>query len=490
MITRDINCQLVNSESTMECLRNVSYQTFLDLDVPTPLYSYSFGPVVDGNIVEEDPAKLIQKVTEGQRNITTMAYMTGMTKNEGFRYLSSSVDIVGRIEQNVYEQTLHGFVQNNFGSNRIASGVIRDTISYEYTDWGSGPMNSYTMTSSLQDIITDHQWVTPAVQTLKQLDKAKMTSYFYLFTHRPRGSPNPRWAGPVHLEELPFVFGAPLHSTPLGVFKSNYTKADSHISLALMTYWTNFIKTGNPNLPTSQASTDFHRHFGPSFEYENSDRWPAYTNTHQNIVYLTSKPRIRDFYRVHEISLWEHLIPQLESRLSIDEPTSRIPLDTNTRDTTTPGTLQSTLTDSNLYLHISTQPAITDYGTTTVSAGIINNTHRHGYKIELSIVLAAGGLLLLINLIILGVIYYLRDRKKMESRLAAKYLAHLEEIKKKKANGRGFMQTTPDSGIGFATLLNAQNGKGANSTIGTGSHQSSRDGTIRINEDGDIEFEV
>lgn len=128
MITRDINCQLVNSESTMECLRNVSYQTFLDLDVPTPLYSYSFGPVVDGNIVEEDPAKLIQKVTEGQRNITTMAYMTGMTKNEGFRYLSSSVDIVGRIEQNVYEQTLHGFVQNNFGSNRIARYPMNYTL--------------------------------------------------------------------------------------------------------------------------------------------------------------------------------------------------------------------------------------------------------------------------------------------------------------------------------------------------------------------------
>lgn len=77
----------------------------------------------------------------------------------------------------------------------LDSGVIRDTITYEYTDWGSGPGNTYTMTESLQNIITDHQWVAPAVQTLKQLDDVNTTSYFYIFTHRPRGSVYPRWAG-------------------------------------------------------------------------------------------------------------------------------------------------------------------------------------------------------------------------------------------------------------------------------------------------------
>lgn len=120
IITTKTGCQLSDREAIMACLRNVSYRTFLELDVPKPLYSYSFGPVVDGDIIDEDPVILLKKVTKGQRNISTRAYLTGLTKNEGFPYLSDSVDIVGRIHKDQYEQALQIFVQNNFGSNRIA----------------------------------------------------------------------------------------------------------------------------------------------------------------------------------------------------------------------------------------------------------------------------------------------------------------------------------------------------------------------------------
>lgn len=177
----------------------------------------------------------------------------------------------------------------------------------------------------------------------------------------------------------------------------------------------------------------------------------------------------------------------LQSKLSVTGDTSRSPPDEPTKGTTSHAPTQGSTTS--IPDHRPSTSPFAVYQETTVAHGNNTGTQVQNFQVELSIVLAVGGFLLFLNLIILGVIYYLRDKKKIESRLAAKYLAHLEEIKKKKANGRGFMQTTPDSGIGFATLLNAHNGKGT-STIGTGSHQSSRDGTIRINEDGDIEFEV
>ena len=49
--------------------------------------------------------------------------------------------------------------------------------------------------------------------------------------------------GALHGAELPFVFGAPLVGQ-LGVYTGNWTKADQIISEAMLTYLTNFAKTG------------------------------------------------------------------------------------------------------------------------------------------------------------------------------------------------------------------------------------------------------
>lgn len=50
-----------------------------------------------------------------------------------------------------------------------------------------------------------------------------------------------------HQAEIPFVFGNLL---PSGFLGGPYTTADRKISYQIQTYWTNFAKTGNPNLPS------------------------------------------------------------------------------------------------------------------------------------------------------------------------------------------------------------------------------------------------
>ena len=64
--------------------------------------------------------------------------------------------------------------------------------------------------------------------------------YYYHFAHYP-----PRYdgdvPGPVHGAELPYVFGTP------GARPYQWTHDDKAMSELLMTYWTNFVKRGNPN---------------------------------------------------------------------------------------------------------------------------------------------------------------------------------------------------------------------------------------------------
>lgn len=52
--------------------------------------------------------------------------------------------------------------------------------------------------------------------------------------------------GTVHGEDLPYVFGAPLVDG-FGHFPHNYTRSEVALSEALMVFWGNFARTGNPN---------------------------------------------------------------------------------------------------------------------------------------------------------------------------------------------------------------------------------------------------
>ncbi|OPJ67727.1 hypothetical protein AV530_001968 [Patagioenas fasciata monilis] len=65
----------------------------------------------------------------------------------------------------------------------------------------------------------------------------------------------PRWIGADHADDLQYVFGKPL-STPLG-----YWPKHRRLSRAMIAYWTNFARTGDPNTGYSEVTV----------------HWPAYT---------------------------------------------------------------------------------------------------------------------------------------------------------------------------------------------------------------------
>ena len=53
----------------------------------------------------------------------------------------------------------------------------------------------------------------------------------------------PEWADAAHGDELPYVFGVPMVGAT-DLFPCNFSKNDVMLSAVVMTYWTNFAKTG------------------------------------------------------------------------------------------------------------------------------------------------------------------------------------------------------------------------------------------------------
>jgi para-nitrobenzyl esterase len=69
---------------------------------------------------------------------------------------------------------------------------------------------------------------------------AHSPAYGYLFEHLEPGPQSNRW-GMFHSSELSYVFGT------LDAPQRHYTAVDRSISMRLMRYWVDFVKTGNPN---------------------------------------------------------------------------------------------------------------------------------------------------------------------------------------------------------------------------------------------------
>ena len=98
-----------------------------------------------------------------------------------------------------------------------------------------------------------------------QSTTGKSPVYYYHFAHVPPARPDSPWLrwGAGHWAELPYVFGHPDQAP------GPWTDEDRALSEAIMGYWTNFAKNGNPN--------------GPGLVH-----WPAFTPAQPQVLHFDS----------------------------------------------------------------------------------------------------------------------------------------------------------------------------------------------------------
>ncbi len=70
---------------------------------------------------------------------------------------------------------------------------------------------------------------------------SRVPAYVYIWTHVEPGPQSARW-GAFHSSEIPYIFRT-LNKSP----QRRFTSLDRSISIRMSRYWTNFVKTGNPN---------------------------------------------------------------------------------------------------------------------------------------------------------------------------------------------------------------------------------------------------
>ncbi|KAI4808540.1 hypothetical protein KUCAC02_000597 [Chaenocephalus aceratus] len=396
ILARKVGCTYTETADLVDCLRRKNFRELVDQDIQPARYHIAFGPVVDGDVVPDDPEILMQ-----QGEFLNYDILIGVNQGEGLKFVDDSEDNDG-ITAAAFDYTISNFVDNLYGYPE-GKDILRETIKFMYTDWAdrdNGDMRRKTLLA----LFTDHQWVAPAVATAKLHAEFQSPVYFYTFYHHCQTETRPEWADAAHGDEIPYVFGVPMIGAT-DLFPCNFSKNDVMLSAVVMTYWTNFAKTGDPNLPVPQDTKFIHTKPNRFEEVI----WTKFNSKDKQYLHIGLKPRVRDNYRANKVAFWLELVPHLHSLHEELFPTT-------TRSPSGPGSgsqrpwprTPGPRTTRHPYPTFPSDPE--PYGSERPRQELFPGDTRD-YSTELSVTVAVGASLLFLNILAFAALYYKRDKR-------------------------------------------------------------------------------
>ncbi|XP_032669486.1 neuroligin-4, Y-linked [Odontomachus brunneus] len=440
-VAKHLNCSSAagDPQALLRCLRDVSLSELVSVPVKGLEFAPAFGPSIDGVVIDpgdpEDQDYTLQVDTINTLNnillrkdvvakLSRYDLMVGVVRSEAYFSLTAD-DAQYGIEADRRTKILREFVRNTYTYHQPE---ILATIINEYTDWERPVQHPVNIRDETLEALGDANTVAPATRTADLHSQSHRNSYLYVFDYQTKFGDYPQRPGCIHGEELPYFFGAPLVGG-LSHWPKNYTRAEIALSESVILYLTNFARTGNPNEGTPDPGPLGSR--PERTKFKNID-WTAYEAVHKKYLSIEIKSKLKNHYRAHRLSFWLNLVPDLHKPGSDDVPRSHHLLDAEqvpprfiqrlptTARTTTLEVTSMEKTSFNVSTAIPSELAFEDT-TAQPEDGFA------AYSTALSVTIAIGCSLLVLNVLIFAGVYYQRDRSNHQ---------HQNCSKKRQENGQ------------------------------------------------------
>ncbi|XP_058801825.1 neuroligin-4, Y-linked isoform X2 [Phymastichus coffea] len=416
-VAKNLNCSMAGD--LLSCLREVPLNALLAVPVHGLEFAPAFGPSIDGVVIDpgepDDQDYTLQVDTINTLNnillrkdvvakLSRYDLMVGVVRSEAYFSLTAD-DAQYGIEADRRMKILREFVRNTYTYHQPE---ILATIINEYTDWEKPVQHPVNIRDETLEALGDANTVAPATRTADLHSQSHRNSYLYVFDYQTKFGDYPQRQGCIHGEELPYFFGAPLIAG-LAHWPKNYTRTEIGLSESVILYLANFARTGNPNEGTPEPGST-----RPERTKIKNLEWTAYEAVHKKYLFIDTKSKLKNHYRAHRLSFWLNLVPDLHKPGSDDVPRSHHLLDaeqvpprfiqrlpvTTTRATTIEATTQrpvnlTTATPSELTYEESTKEPEDGFA---------------AYSTALSVTIAIGCSLLILNVLIFAGVYYQRDK--------------------------------------------------------------------------------
>ncbi|XP_066111908.1 bile salt-activated lipase isoform X1 [Saccopteryx bilineata] len=247
-IAKKVGCPLDDTARMAKCLKvtdpralTMAYKMPLaGMDYPLVHY-LGFVPVVDGDFIPDEPINLFA-------NAADIDYIAGTNDMDGHIFSTIDIPAVDKDKQIVTEENFFKLVSGLTTPKGLRGANATFDI---YTGpWAQDPSQE-AKKKTIVDFETDILFLVPTKVALAQhrANAKSGKTFSYLFSQPSRMPVYPKWVGADHADDLQYVFGKPF-ATPLG-----YRPQDRTVSKTMIAYWTNFAKTGDPNMGPSEVPT-------------------------------------------------------------------------------------------------------------------------------------------------------------------------------------------------------------------------------------------
>ncbi|XP_068429926.1 bile salt-activated lipase-like [Clinocottus analis] len=284
-----VSCLKVTDPVALTLAGSLSWSSSPDHPIVSNLV---LSPVIDGDFMPDEPTKLFHNAAE-------VDYIAGVNDMDGHLFTGLDVPSINSPLVNTpiddMKRLLSSYIQQ--GKAALDQGISTYT-----STWGSNPSGE-TIKKTIVAIGTDYIFLVP-IQVALYLHAATATTgltYSYLFSEPNRmggiARPYPSWMGADHADDLQYVFGKPF-TTPLA-----YWPRHRDVSRYLIAYWTNFARTGDPNIGESEVPTT----------------WPPFTSNGHKFLEINSrmdKNYVQQNMRMRFVHFWTSIQPNLHMSIS------------------------------------------------------------------------------------------------------------------------------------------------------------------------------
>ncbi|XP_017763246.1 PREDICTED: neuroligin-4, X-linked-like [Eufriesea mexicana] len=473
-IAKAVNCTIPedlvnNNERIVDCLRDRSLEELMQVDIQPPTFLSAFGPSVDDVVIKPDFQKdllsymgpefqgfgpLPKRAEHGAPITSNNKYdlLFGVTTSEAL-WKFSERDVQLGFEGERRDRIIRTYVRNAYVYHLTE---IFYTVVNEYTDWERTVQHPVNTKDACVQALSDAEIVAPLVQTgdlftlrhtkksnnphiapIPESEKEPMPkTYFYVFDYQMKYGDYPQKMGSVHGEELPFVFGAPLVGG-FGHFLRNYSKFEEALSESVSEQFANFCKIANPNVIDHHGRNDTFLPISGEKNRFRSLTWEQYDPVHQKYLEIGPKPKLRYHYRAHQLSVWLRLVPELHRAGMEDvdskhnlfrghsdpslydgsvrpDPLSRISEEFKRKNTTTEPPTTTDYNAATCVSYIQNTNFQNVHNTSTDPLASLDAAGYAAYSTALSVTIAIGCSLLILNVLIFAGVYYQRDKTRLE----------------------------------------------------------------------------
>ncbi|XP_069321496.1 thyroglobulin [Eulemur rufifrons] len=236
-LAEEVGCLTLSSQEVVSCLRQKPANVLNDAQTKLLAVSGPFhywGPVVDGRYLREAPARALQRSPRVKIDL-----LIGSSQDDG---LINRAKAVKQFEENQgrtsSKTAFYQALQNSLGGEDADAGVQAAATWYYSLEHST---DDYATFSQALENATRDYFITCPVIDMASVWARRARGNVFMY-HAPKSYGH----GSLGLlADVQYAFGLPFHPA----YDGQFSLEEKSLSLKIMQYFSNFIRSGNPNYP-------------------------------------------------------------------------------------------------------------------------------------------------------------------------------------------------------------------------------------------------